>query len=63
MKGKVLKLILSGLFLLAVNASFEVRAQEKGQSEMFELLKDWCDAMIEHQLDHSSKHQIGRAHV
>ena len=33
--------------------------QEEGQSEMFELLKEWCDALIRHQLNHSSKNIDG----
>ena len=57
MKKNILKIKLLAFLLIAVNTNTCVTAsaQEKGQSEMFELLKEWCDALVEHQLNHSSK--------
>ena len=42
-----------------INACPSTNAMEEGQSEMFELLKEWCDALVDHQLSHSSKNIDG----
>ena len=61
MKKNVLNLILLTAFLVPSNtiARETANTPEKDQDEMFELLKDWCDALVEHQLNHSSKNIDG----
>ena len=61
MKKIVLNLMLFTTILIPAKTSAQIMpdAVEKGQSEMFELLKEWCDALVGHQLSHSSKNIDG----
>ena len=61
MKKNVLIITMLTLLLLPVK-SFScstANITDEGQGEMIELLKEWCDALIQHQLIHSSKNIDG----
>ena len=61
MKKNLLKITLFAFLLMPItaNACLTGNAQKEGQDEMFELLKEWCDALVGHQLNHSSKNIDG----
>ena len=61
MKKTVLLLTLFAAILIPANiyACPAETVQDDRQSEMFELLKEWCDALVGHQLSHSSKNIDG----
>jgi len=60
MRGNALKLLLIACLLLPLKVvGSPVSTLPEGQTEMFDLLKEWCDALVEHQLIHSSENIDG----